>query len=318
MTQPRFLSETATLRRSGAVWEAVLITPGQGSSGEYTEDILEAAAAAKVFSAGAKNWFKHKDYSWEQRDPRDQWGYHLEDARYEEGVGLVAPVKILGHWQDVIESLAEEGQAELSIYAAAAVNEETGELIALIPNVMNSVDLVDYPGRPGSRLAQKIERARESYKPAAESSAEEKEIRMDEKEKAEFAAAIAAAVAESLKPVVDFVTKTKDAEEKAAQATVDTAAIESATASAVQAFRKASEAIEAADLLPSQKAALIERAEKGEDIAEALDEAVKIAGEAKEHFGREVEEHNDDDEPTGRVTERGAAKSAADYKPKGW
>jgi hypothetical protein len=318
MNQPRFLSETATLRRSGAVWEAVLITPGQGSSGFYTDEMLEAAAEARVFPAGAKNWFKHKEWRGEQRDPRDQWGFQREDARYEQGVGLVAPIKILSHWQEVVESLAEDGQAELSIYAAAIVNEETGEMVGLAPYPTNSVDMVDYPGRPGSSLRSKVERVLESYKPAAESSAEEKEIEMDEKDIKAIAAAAAASVLESLKPFVDFVTKTKDAEEKAAQATVDSAAIESAETSARQAFRKASEAIEAAELLPSQKAALLARAEKGEDIAESLVEATKIADEAKETFGREAEENDNDGADSGRVSERGTAKSAADYKPKGW
>ncbi len=152
MTDPIFLSETAKLRRNGAVWEAVLITAGVGSSGTYTEEMLEAAANDKVFPGGAKNWFKHKEWRGDQRDPRDQWGFHMEDAKYRPGE-LYAPIKIMKHWQDVVEALAEEGQAELSIYAAGIRNDETGELMGLAPHITNSVDMVDYPGRPVCRRA---------------------------------------------------------------------------------------------------------------------------------------------------------------------
>lgn len=274
------LSESAKLQRTGAIWEAVLITPGTGSSGEYTDELLEAAAQTKAFPAGTKLWFKHPEWRGQQRDKRDQWGVLAEDARWEPGVGLVANVKILAHWVDVVESLAAEGQADLSIYAAAAVNEDTGELLAIIPSPQNSVDIVDYPGRPGSGLAQKIERARESYKPAA-TSAEEKETLMDEKEKREFAAAIVASVLESLKPVVDFVTNAKTAEEKAAQAQVDDQAIESAVSERFTSYEVAEQAVKDAKLFPKQEAALLADARKGIDVTGAIAEAKEIADEAR-------------------------------------
>jgi hypothetical protein len=281
-TRTTSLRETATLRRNGAVWEAVLITPGTGSSGEYTDELLEAAVGSRVFPKASKNWFMHKEWRGQQRDPRDQWGYLGEDARFEEGVGLVAPIHILPHWVDVVEALAEAGQAELSIYASAAINEDTGEIIALVPNTLNSVDLVDYPGRPGSRLASKIERAREAYKPAAESSAEEKETHMDEKERKEFAAAVVASVLESLKPVVDFVTNAKTAEEKATQSQVDDQAIESAVESAVTAYDEKVKAIKDAKLFPFQEEALLESARKGHDVEQGIADATKVVEAAKD------------------------------------
>ena len=270
------LSESAKLQRTGAVWEAVLITAGTGSSGEYTNELLEAAAQTKAFPAGTKLWFKHPEWRGQQRDKRDQWGVLKEDARYEDGK-LVAPAKIFKHWADVVESLAEEGEADMSIYAAAAVNEDTGELLAIIPSPQNSVDIVDYPGRPGSGLAQKIERARESYRPTAESSAEEKETHMDK----EIAEAIKLAVAESLKPIVDFVTNAKTAEEKAAQAQVDDQAIESAISERFDSYAVAEEAVKAAKLFPSQEAALIADARKGIDVTERIAEAKKVVDEAR-------------------------------------
>lgn len=303
-TKTFHVTEKAALKKNGAVWDAVLITVGKGSSGDYTEEILENAAANKVFPKGTKLWFKHKEWRGDQRDPRDQWGVLQEDARYE-GEALRGPVKILRHWVEVVESLAEEGQADLSIWAAAAVNEMDDSLVAILPNVTNSVDLVDYPGRPGSGLAQKIERARESYKPAATSAEEpnQKEIHMDEKD----IKAIAAAVTESLKPIVDFVTNAKTAEEKEAQAKVDDQAVESAVTEALTAYDEKVAAIKEAKLFPSQEAALIAEARKGADVTEAIAEAAKVVEEAKTVIGERADE---DGESTSYVLgERASAKA---------
>src|SRR5690606_29321266 len=80
---PRLITEqNARLReQSGSRWLATLITPGRGSSGLYTEEIL-ARDAATAFPKGTKMWFGHpKDYEGAgDRDPRDQWGYLAEDA----------------------------------------------------------------------------------------------------------------------------------------------------------------------------------------------------------------------------------------------
>lgn len=270
-----------------AIWEATLVTEGTGSSGDYTPELLAASTRAFVAAEDSadgiatKNFFKHLSWHDDEHDPRDQWGYLVESAWHEPGVGLKAKIKVLPHWRDVVESLAAEGQAQLSIYAAAAINEETGEIVAILPHITNSIDLVSHPGRPGSELARKIESARESYKPGVTSASAEKGNTMNPEEvKAAIAEAVAAAR-------VAFVNESTAAKASEAQAKVDAEALESAGTTAVAAYKVKAEAIEAAELLPAQATELRERAERGEDITKAIEsakviktEAVKAAAEA--------------------------------------
>lgn len=263
----------------GAIWEATLITEGSGSSGEYTGDLLAASTRAFVAASGSpdgiatKNFFKHLSWHDDEHDPRDQWGYLTESAWYEEGVGLKAQIRILPHWREVVESLADEGQAQLSIYAAAAVNEETGELVAILPHITNSVDMVSHPGRPGSELARKIESARESYKPDAASASGERENEMDEKQ---VKALIEAALTTQLAPIVSFVSESTASKAQETQAQVDAEALSAARKEAVEAYRAADKLITDADLLEPQAAELRERAVDGEDITKAIESAKAI------------------------------------------
>jgi hypothetical protein len=80
-----------------------------------------------------------------------------EDARYEEGVGLVAELDIMPHWREFVEAVAPH--TGLSIYAMGEGEyNDDGEVVVenLVPHKQNSVDLVSYPGREGSKLAQKL------------------------------------------------------------------------------------------------------------------------------------------------------------------
>jgi len=266
------------LERKGSRWRAVLITPGQGSSGTYSEQMLEQFGAI-AFPKGTSNWFKHPEWSGEQRDPRDRWGY-LEDApTYEPGVGLVAEINVFPHWRDVIDALAESGHAHLSIYAMGD-SDDYGNVTALLPDVKNSVDLVDYPGRPGSGLTeQMLESARAAYKkPAAAVAEEKKEHVMDEK-----VLEALTALTESLKPVVDFVTTQKEAAERGAQATADAEAVERGVEAGIAAYDEKVTAIDAAEGLSSKQVETLKGAAKrGEDITEKLAEAQAIANDFKQ------------------------------------
>lgn len=260
------------------VWEATLITEGSGSSGEYTGELLAASTRAFVAAEDSpegiatKNFFKHLSWHDDERDPRDQWGFLVESARYEPGVGLKAQIKVLKHWVPVVKNLAAEGQAQLSISAAAAVNEETGEIVAILPHITNSVDMVAHPGRPGSELARKIESAR-AYRPGTASVSGERENDMDEKQ---VAALIEAALTTHLAPLTSFVNESKGAKAQEAQAKVDTEALGTARKEAVEAYRAADKLISEAELLEPQIAELRERAANGEDITKAVESAKAI------------------------------------------
>ena len=262
----------------GGKWAVTLITPGTGSSGTYSEQML-AETGPTAFPKGTKLWFGHpkEGEGPGDRDPRDLWAVLDEDATFEPGVGLTGKIKVLPHWREVIDSIGEHGA--LSIYAMGESDDEGN--VTLVPHITNSVDLVSYPGREGSGLKQKLEAARAaSHTPTAESSAaKEKENNMDEK----ILEAINS-LAESLKPVVAFVTESKNAEEKAAQAQVDDQAIESAVNEAIESYDEKVKAIEAADLLPSQVEAIRAEARKGADVAPLIESAKKVRDEAVAHL----------------------------------
>jgi hypothetical protein len=153
----QLLTESSTApQKVGNRWRAVLITPGKGSSGIYTEETLRNYGP-KAFTKGTHSYVDHPRSEEDVRSPKNLIGVLAEDARYEPGVGLVAELDIMPHWKDFVEAVAPH--TGLSIYAMGEGNyndEGDMEVESLVPNVQNSVDLVSYPGRPGSKLADKL------------------------------------------------------------------------------------------------------------------------------------------------------------------
>ena len=142
--------------KSGNNWRAVLITPGKGSSGVYTEAMLKEYGP-KAFKKGTHSYVDHPRSEEDIRSPKNLIGVLAEDARYEKGVGLVAELEVMPHWKEFVEAVAPH--TGLSIYAMGEGNyNDDGEVVVenLIPHTQNSVDLVSYPGRPGSKLADKL------------------------------------------------------------------------------------------------------------------------------------------------------------------
>jgi hypothetical protein len=165
----KLLSESGSAPvKSGNNWRAVLITPGKGSSGVYTEEMLKTYGP-EAFKKGTHSYVDHPRDESDIRSPKNIIGVLAEDAQYEEGVGLVAEISIMPHWKEFVEAVAPH--TGLSIYAMGEGNyNDDGDVVVenLIPHVQNSVDLVSYPGRPGSKLADKlyeqaISMATESY-----------------------------------------------------------------------------------------------------------------------------------------------------------
>ncbi|MET4703034.1 hypothetical protein [Frigoribacterium sp. UYMn621] len=290
----------ATLRAvEGNRWAATLISPGQGSSGVYSESVLRESAA-RAFPAGTKLWFGHPKAGQGpgERDPRDQWGFLPEDAQYQEGVGIVATPQVLDHWKAVVESLGT--QAALSVFAIGESDEE-GNVTSLLAEVTNSVDIVSYPGRSGSGLTQKLyEAARAaSPKPAVEASAEDhmEEGNMDELTKAIEALTVL---------LTSHITESKAAVATAVEAEASAESVETAVESAVIAYGEKATLIDDAKLLPSQVAELKALALKGADVAPLIEKAKAILLEAKAASSTEVTLVG------GRVLE--SAGSADDYQ----
>ena len=262
-------SSATPLTRKGSQWRAVYITPGEGSSGKYAAEMLSEFGGV-AFPKGTKHFFKHPDNPGDQRDPRDQWGVTAEDAAFVEGEGTVGLIDVLPHWKDVVDSLAEAGQASLSIWAMGETDDE-GNVLSLSADTSNTVDMVAFPGRPGSGLTTKMyESARAlSDKARVEASAEKQENGKPMEEKLDKLIALFGT----------FVTESKTAAEAAVKAEADADAPEKVAAAAVEAYRVADKAITTAGLLESQVESLRTAAIAGADVAPLIESAKKIVAE---------------------------------------
>ena len=276
-------TKTATGR-----WRAVLAKPGQGSSGFYSEDVLKEYGP-KALGKGAKAFINHED----SRNPKDMIGTYPDGAVYEEGVGLVGELEVFSHWREFVEEVGPH--CGLSIYMLGE-SDEDGNVTSLVPDRMNGVDLVSYPGLEGSGLAEQLyesARAQSAKERTAASAVEKEKKSMDELQKAiEALTTLMTTFVTEQKAASDAATKA----EAAAKAEVEDK--DKAVATALESYDTAVKAIaDVKTLAPSQVESLTAKAKKGEDITEALAEAKKIADE----FHKITE--SDGDRAFGRVTE---------------
>jgi phenylpyruvate tautomerase PptA (4-oxalocrotonate tautomerase family) len=130
-----------------------LITPGTGSSGEYSAEVLESAAQDRVFPAGTLMFADHPGeaemYDRPERSIRDVAGVLVEDARWDGGA-LVAEAKTYGPWTQVLTEMADA--IGVSIRASAEVGEAKPGQKPTISRLVEavSVDFVTHAGRGGA------------------------------------------------------------------------------------------------------------------------------------------------------------------------
>lgn len=164
------VTESGSFGTNAGRFLVTLITPGRGSSGYYTPELLEAAAAAKVFPAGTPMHLDHQTESerYERgiRSVATLAAVTTEDARWD-GYGLVAEARPIGangqHMRDAA------GAAHVSIAAAADFNTSDPApdglpliVEALHPSVLNTIDFVTVPGRGGTFQVLESARAQEA------------------------------------------------------------------------------------------------------------------------------------------------------------
>jgi hypothetical protein len=271
MSNVTFKESSAAPVRDGDFWRAVLITPGKGSSAIYTEDVLRRDGAT-AFPAGTHSYVNHLQEG-EVRSPEKLWGVLAEDAYYENGVGLVAKIKVMPHWADFVEAVAPHTGLSVFVEGMAARNDDGDLLVeSFVPNTMNTVDLVSWPGRKGSGLASKLYESavRASESDSGDTSGdtvsiiEEGNSDMELKELsdqiAEMPNLIAAAVAEALAPAVEPEEKEE----------VDVEAI--------------AEALVAADLPEVSRKAVYESLRNGGELTVAIEAQKAFVSQVKEHL----------------------------------
>ena len=159
------LTEAATVKAGRAGNMLVqLITPGVGSSGVYTDAVLEAAAATRVFPAGTLMFADHptatEAHDRPERSIRDVAGVLVEDARWDSGA-LVAEAHAYAPWRTILAEMKDD--IGVSIRAVAAANETDDQGRPVIAEIVEaiSVDFVTKAGRGGA-----IREVYESARPA--------------------------------------------------------------------------------------------------------------------------------------------------------
>ena len=136
-------------RADGAI-KIVLITPGQGTSAYYTESVLREHGPA-AFPKGTHSYPKHEKA--QDRNPLNMIGAFVEDAYFEEGIGLVNWLMPRDSMRGNIEEIAPYVGFSINASGDTEMLEQDGQLTkvatTIIPSVTNTVDLVSYAGRGG-------------------------------------------------------------------------------------------------------------------------------------------------------------------------
>jgi len=137
---------TVTLTETEGTGTALvtLITPGQGSSGEYPAEVLESAAADGVFAAGTHMYLDHPTPGERPERSLDRLAGVLTEAATWDGEALRAPAKIYPRFRQMLAEMQDA--IGVSIRAGGVI--ESGIVKSIGP--VASVDFVTKPGRGGS------------------------------------------------------------------------------------------------------------------------------------------------------------------------
>lgn len=156
--------DNAPVGTSPGRFSVKVIDAGWGSSGFYSPEVLQETAGT-AFPVGTHVYFDHpsEQEAWDrpERSVRDIVGSLSTEAAWDAngaaGPGVYAEFTPFPTYAPLVEAMA--GVVGMSIHAATnqewgAVGGQEGPIItALLPNVMNSVDIVTHAGRGGAIVA---------------------------------------------------------------------------------------------------------------------------------------------------------------------
>lgn len=148
---------------TGGTIEVLLISPGWGSSGFYSPDVLEAAGTARVFPRGTQMFLDHPTMTERndrpERSVRDLAAVLESDgvwnANGKNGPGLYAFAKVFETWKPLIAELAAHIGVSIRAAAEMSSGEAEGRKGRIIDRLVEavSVDFVTRAGRGGAVLA---------------------------------------------------------------------------------------------------------------------------------------------------------------------
>jgi hypothetical protein len=280
MSKTLIESGTLTVKRDGTV-PVVLITPGKGSSGYYSEELI-ARDAPVAWPKGTHVYLDHLKEG-ETRTPEKLLGTLIEETTIDDRGRAINVFKPLTKHREWIEEVAPFVGLSISAQGTGETK-DLGQgpvyvVESLEPHITNTVDVVSYAGRGGKFLESLYESAEAAHASThSESSAVDNGKVTDnmatvEEQLAALTTAVAGLVAKiDAVPVAPVVEEAKpDEDRKAAIA--------------------ATLAVESAEVTPSLKAALIESIEAGNyDVQAQIDADVKYREEVKAELTKSLAE----------------------------
>src|SRR5690625_150786 len=142
-------SVASPVRKSENRWMVTVATPGQGSSGYYSEDLLREQGPSAL-SPGAQSFINHDS----SRHPKDMTAISPARAFWNaEQSQLHAELAAFPHRKEPVAAVAP--YAGMSLYMRGKSDEE-GNVVELTPHAHNGCDLVARAGLEGSGLDEKL------------------------------------------------------------------------------------------------------------------------------------------------------------------
>lgn len=155
-------SAKAVLVEKDGTYEVTLLTPGQGTTAYYTEELIERDAPA-AFPKGTHVYLDHLQEG-EVRTTQKLVGTLVEDTTIRESDGAaINRLKPFRHWADFVEDIREAVALSINSAGKAVEGMIEGKKVvlaeSLTPSVMNTVDIVPWGGRQGSGFNESLQSA---------------------------------------------------------------------------------------------------------------------------------------------------------------
>lgn len=288
---------------SDGSYPIVLITPGQGTSGYYHEEIIRDYAPG-AFPKGTHVYLDHLKEG-ETRSPEKLLGTLTEETTVNadgEAVNRFKPLSKHAEWIEEVKPFVGFSVAVAGEGRPGEVNgRQTLIVESLTPMITNTVDLVSYAGRGGRFLesfldeANALQEERTQPDPQVGSRKDNEDMAISEE--------AITALAESVTALVAKLTEQAPEAPKAEDAAEERFA-------AIEAVR----AVESADISDATKARLREGIKAGNyDVTEAIQAEVTLREELRAELESQI------------LTEAGASArgvfneaAAEDYNVNGW
>jgi hypothetical protein len=283
-------------------FEVVLIAPGQGSSGYYSEELIREYAP-QAWPKGTHVYLDHLKEG-ETRSPERLLGALVEDTVIDPVTGEAKNrFKPLSKHREWVEEVREYVGLSISAQGDGHAGEVNGRntliVESLYPDIQNTVDIVSYAGRGGRFLESLLTEAnQESTQVESSAGATKGNETMALEEKVDHLTSI-------VEGLVAKITASESADAQVAE-------VEEAVKAERGKVVEAAKAVADAELTESQRTALYSRIEAGDyDVTAALAEYKAL----REELVADLEAH--------ALVEAGASASGgsndnATYTVNGW